>query len=157
MNGIGSLVVAVALAAASGAGQTVVVKREGTRLMKAPRFFGKSCDVGVAAGAKVKLLEIRKGWARIAAPGNGACWLHESAWSDREAGELAGGTGKASQRDVELAGRGFSEAEEKRYRGEHKDLDKAFEAVEAHLARGAETPPETLAKFLAEGKLGGQP
>jgi hypothetical protein len=156
MNVIGSLVVVVALSAAS-AGQTVTVKREGARLMKAPRFFGQACELSIAAGAKAKLLEVKKGWARIAAPGNGACWLHESAWSDREAGELAGGSGKASQRDVELAGRGFSEAEEKRYRGEHKNLDKAFEAVEAHLARGPETQPDELAKFLAEGKLGGQP
>ena len=156
MNVISSLAVVFTLAAA-GVGQTVTVKREGARLMKAPRFFGQACGVPIAAGTKAKILEVQKGWARIAAPGNGACWLHESAWSDREAGELAGSSGQASQRDVELAGRGFSEAEEKRYRGEHKDLDKCYEAVEAHLARGAETQPDVLAKFMAEGKLGGQP
>jgi len=56
---------------------------------------------------------------------------------------------------VELAGRGFSEAEEARYRGEHRDLDGAFRAVEAHVERGAEPAPEAIEAFRAEGRLAG--
>jgi hypothetical protein len=150
------LTTAVAVTAAGAAGDTVTVKREGARLMKAPRSFGAACSATVAPKSRVKILERQKGWGRIAAPGNGACWLHESAWSDRDAGALAGSSARGSQRDVELAARGFSEAEEGRFRGEHRDLDRAFAAIEAHLARGPETPPDDLDRFAAEGKLGGE-
>src|SRR5574341_536480 len=83
-------------AAAGAAGETVIVKREGARLMKAPRSYGASCSATVAPGSAVKVLERQKGWARIASPGGGACWLHESAWSDRRAGALAGDAPRGS-------------------------------------------------------------
>lgn len=156
MNPLLILVLTSAVAATVAAGDTVTVKREGARLMKAPRSFGAACSATVTPKSRVKILERQKGWGRIAAPGNGACWLHESAWSDRDAGALAGDPGRGSQRDVELAARGFSEAEEGRFRGEHRDLDRAFAAIEAHLARGPETPPEELERFAAEGRLGGE-
>jgi hypothetical protein len=137
-------------------GATVTVKREGARLMRAARFYGAACAAAVRPGQSVKVLERQRGWARIAAPGDGACWLHETAWSDRTAGALAtGSAGTASQRDVELAARGFSEGEERRFRGERPDLGPGFAAVEAHLARGGEPPPEELARFRAEGGIGG--
>ncbi len=139
-------------AAASGA---VMVKREGARVMKAPRFFGEACPVEVSAGEQVLLVERRGGWGRLAAPGDGRCWLHETAWSDREAGELVGDPATASQRDLELAGRGFSEGEEQRYRDDHRDLAPDFARVEAYLARAPEPPSSDLASFLSGGKLGG--
>jgi hypothetical protein len=137
------------------AGDVVLVKREGARLMRAARFYGSACAERVAPGQQVRIAERQRGWARLAAPGGGRCWLHESAWSDRAPGELASPAPAASQRDVELAGRGFSESEERRFRGEHADLDLAFGAVEAHLARGAEPTVEELTRFAAEGGLGG--
>jgi hypothetical protein len=159
------LAFAVALAAAAAgaappapawkAGDTVVVKREGVRLMRAARFYGKACPEAVLPGQRVRISERQRGWARIAAPGAGRCWLHESAWSDREAGALAGTAPSGTQRDVELAARGFSEGEERRFRGEHGELDPAFGAVEAHLARGAEPAPEELTRFAADGGLRG--
>lgn len=140
---------------AGKAGETVTVKREGARLMTAARFFGRSCAAQVKPGDRVKVLERTGGWARIAAPGDARCWLHETAWSDRAAGELAQASSGASQRDVELAGRGFSEAEEGRYRGEHKDLDGAYRTLDAFLEGGGEPAPEDLERFLAEGGIGG--
>lgn len=137
------------------AGDTVTVKREGVRLMPAPRFYGKPCTEAVAPGQRVRIAERKGGWARLAAPGAGRCWLHETAWSDREAGALAGGAPSSSQREVELAARGFSEEEERRFRSEHGELDRAFAAVEAHLARGGEPGPEELGRFADEGGLGG--
>ena len=139
-------------AAATGA---VTVKREGARIMKAPRFFGEACPVEVSAGEQVQLVERRGAWGRLAAPGDGRCWLHETAWSDREGGELVGDPATASQRDLELAGRGFSEGEEGRYRADHLDLAPDFALVEAYLARAPEPPSGELATFLAGGKLGG--
>jgi hypothetical protein len=159
-----TLAAALALAAAAAsaapappwkAGDTVVVRREGARLMRAARFYGKACPEAVAPGQRVRIAERQRGWARLAAPGAGRCWLHESAWSDREPGALAGAAPSGSQREVELAARGFSEAEERRFRGEHGELDPAFGAVEAHLARGGEPSPEELTRFAAEGGLGG--
>jgi hypothetical protein len=145
----------VALAAVAAAPETVVVKREGARVMKAPRFFGEACAVVIMPGQRVRLVEQRGSWARLASPGDGKCWLHESAWVDRKAGELVGNPATASQRDVELAGRGFSEAEEQRFRGEHPDLRPDFAIVEAYLVMAPETPPAELARFVADGRLGG--
>lgn len=137
------------------AGDTVTVKREGVRLMPAPRFYGKPCAETIGPGQRVKVAERKGGWARLAAPGGGRCWLHETAWSDREAGALAGSAPAGSQREVELAGRGFSEEEERRFRSEHGELDRAFDAVAAHLERGGEPSPEELARFVEEGGMGG--
>jgi len=137
-------------------GDSVTVKREGVRLMKAPRFFGAACEGKVGPGTSVKLLELQKGWARIAAPGAGQCWLHETAWSDRKAGELASsGSGQASSRDVELAGRGFSEGEEARYKGEHAELTASYAVIDALLERAPEPPQPEVERFVTEGKLGG--
>jgi hypothetical protein len=158
MNAILLPILAAALAAApapGAVGDTVTVKREGARLMKAPRSYGASCTAKVAAGARVKIVERQKGWARIAAPGDGACWLHEAAWSDRVGTASAAGGAQGSSRDVELAARGFNETEEARFKGEHRDLAPAYGAIEDHLARGPETAPEALEAFVAEGKLGG--
>jgi len=149
-----SLFIASALAV-GGAGETVLVKREGVRLMKAPRSFGASCSAKVAPKTRVTILERSKGWARIASPGGGACWLHESAWSDRVAGAIGGGGRGGSSRDVELAARGFNETEEARFRGEHADLGTGYALVEDYLERAPETPPEELGRFVDEGRLGG--
>src|SRR5512139_4128452 len=89
--------------AAWKAGDTVVVRREGVRLMPGPRFYGTPCRDPVAPGQRVKVAERQRGWARVAAPGGGRCWLHESAWSDRAPGKLAGAAPAGSQRDIELA------------------------------------------------------
>jgi hypothetical protein len=147
----------VALGAAPRRPETVTVKREGARLMKAARFFGEACREEVRPGQKVALLERKDGWARIAAPGGGACWLHESAWSDRKAGELVGDPTRASQRDVELAGRGFSEDEVRQYRAGRPELARAFQAVDDYLEHAPETPQAELTAFAAQGRLGGAP
>jgi SH3-like domain-containing protein len=157
---LAALALAARAAAASAlptgkVGETVTVRREGVRLMKAARFYGAGCGATVPSGQKVKVVERRKAWARIASPGGGACWLHESAWSDRSAGELASAAPSGSQRDVELAGRGFSEEEERRYRGEKPDLASAFEVIDAHVEAGAEPDPAEMDTFAAEGGLGG--
>lgn len=148
---------ALSLGAAPKAPETVAVKREGARLMKAARFFGQACRDEVRPGQRVALLERKGGWARIAAPGGGACWLHESAWSDRRSGELVGDPTRATQRDVELAGRGFSEGEERQYRAGRPDLARAYQSVEDYLIQAPETPPAELEAFAAEGRLGGAP
>lgn len=148
---------ALALGAAPRAPETVTVKREGARLMKAARFFGEACREAVKPGQKVALLERKGGWARLAAPGGGACWLHESAWSDRRAGELVGDPTRATQRDVELAGRGFSEGEVRQYRAGRPELSRAFQAVDDYLEQAPETPQPELTAFAAEGGLGGAP
>ncbi len=148
---------ALALGASPKGAETVTVRREGARLMKAARFFGQACLEEVRPGQRVVLLERKGGWARLAAPGDGACWLHESAWSDRKSGELVGDPSRATQRDVELAGRGFSEGQERQYRAGRPDLARAYQAVEAYLIQAPETPPAELEAFAAEGRLGGAP
>lgn len=145
------------LLAAGAAGETIVVKREKARVMKAPRFFGEACAVQVAPGQRLRVAERRGSWARLAAPGDGLCWLHETAWVDRAPGELVGDPARASQRDYELAGRGFSEEEVASYRKENPGLDAEFKLVDAYVARSGETPPSELSAFVAAGKLGGAP
>jgi hypothetical protein len=156
MTGRGLLLL-VAVLGASPAGDTVVVKREGARVMRAPRFFGEACAAGVAPGQRLRLVERRGGWARLASPGDGRCWLHETAWLDRSPGELVGNPSAASTRDIELAGRGFSESEEALYRSENPSLAAAFAALDTYLAAAPEAPPQELAGFCAAGRLGGAP
>jgi hypothetical protein len=151
------LAVLLLLALAGAAAQVVVVKREGVRVMKAPRFFGEACSAAVTPGQRLTVAERKGSWARIAAPGGGQCWVHESAWLDRTPGELAGGSGAASQRDIELAGRGFTEEETSNYRKENPGLSADFALVEAYLARAPETPAPELTRFVVEGALGGNP
>jgi hypothetical protein len=105
------------------AAETVVVKREGARVMKAPRFFGEACKATVVSGQKVSL--------------------------------LVGNPATASQRDIELAGRGFSEAEEANFRKTNPGLAPDFAIIDAYLTRSSETPPDELGRFLSAGKLGG--
>ena len=143
------------LLAAAAPPDAIVVKREGARVMAAPRFFGEACAVKVSPGETLRLAERRGGWARLEAPGAGKCWLHESAWVDRAAGELAGGGAAASRRDVELAARGFSEEEEADYRRRHPDLAPRFEIVDAYVERAPEPSAGELQPFLARGRLGG--
>jgi hypothetical protein len=143
------------LLAAAPAPDTVVVKREGARVMKGPRFFGEACTVTVSPGQSLRLVERSGGWGRLSSPGGGRCWLHESAWVDRKPGELVGDPAVASQRDVELAGRGFSEAEVASFQAEHPDLAPDFAIVELYLSRAPETGSAELAAFLAAGRLGG--
>lgn len=146
---------AAAPAPAWKAGDVVVVRREGVRLMPGPRFYGTPCRDPVAPGQRVAIVERQRGWARVAAPGSGKCWLHESAWSDRTPGALAGAAPAGTPREIELAGRGFSEQEEARFRGERRDLAAAFAIVEDQLARAPEPGPEELSRFAAEGGIGG--
>ena len=143
------------LLAAAPAPDTVVVKREGARVMKGPRFFGEACAVTVSPGQSLRLVERSGGWGRLSSPGGGRCWLHESTWVDRKAGELVGDPAVASQRDVELAGRGFSEAEVARFRADHPDLAPDFAVVELYLSRAPETGSAEIAAFCAAGRLGG--
>lgn len=143
------------LLAAAPAPDTVIVKREGSRVMKGPRFFGEACAAKVSPGQALRLLERRGGWGRLSSPGDGRCWLHESAWVDRKPGELVGDPATASQRDIELAGRGFTESEEAAFRAEHPDLAPDFAVVELYLSRAPETGSAEIAAFCAEGRLGG--
>jgi len=147
--------IALSMLLAAPAPDTVVVKREGARVMKGPRFFGEACTVTVSPGQSLRLVERSGGWGRLSSPGGGRCWLHESAWVDRKPGELVGDAAVASQRDVELAGRGFSEAEVASFRAEHPDLAPDFAIVELYLSRAPETGSTELAAFLTAGRLGG--
>jgi hypothetical protein len=53
------------LLAAAPAPDTVVVKREGSRVMKGPRFFGESCAVKVSPGAAPARAPRRMGTALV--------------------------------------------------------------------------------------------
>jgi len=58
---IDGAMLAILLLATAAGGEAVTVKREGARLMAAPRFYGRTCPGEVRSGAKVRLLERRKG------------------------------------------------------------------------------------------------
>lgn len=152
------MVLALVAGAAAVTAELVVVKRDGVRLMKAPRFWGEPCGASILSSAKAQLVEQKGSWARIAEPGGGKCWMHASAWTDRTPGELVGDQSKASQRDVELAGRGFTEAEEKNYRKDNGPaVEKAYEVLGP--PKQEKPPPHPtfaeLRHFVAEGKLAG--
>jgi hypothetical protein len=153
-----ALIALALVATAATTAELVVVKRDGVRLMKAPRFWGEPCGSSILSSAKAQLVEQKGSWARIAEPGGGKCWMHASAWTDRTPGELVGDQSKASQRDVELAGRGFTEAEEKNYRKDSgADVGKAYDLLGP--PKQEKPPPHPsfaeLRQFVHEGKLAG--
>lgn len=152
---LGAAGLAVAALAFAAGGETFTVRRENVRLMKAPRFYGPGCGERLdPVPATITVVERNGRWARIAAPGHGKCWVHESAWEDRQPGELVGEANRGNQREIELAGRGFSEGEQSQYRAEHKDLDAAFKGVDDYVEHGQEPSGTELAAFAREGKLG---
>lgn len=121
-----------------------------TQLRANPAFLGQVVSV-LAYGDRVEVLQEQGPWFRVETEAAGSGWVHSSALTTKrivlQSGTTDGSTG-ASGTEVALAGRGFNQEVENRYKDE-QGLD--FAGVDR--MEGYEYPPETLLAFLQEGGL----
>jgi uncharacterized protein YgiM (DUF1202 family) len=141
----------VAAAAAFADDMSVQVKE--TQVRAAPSFLSKILD-RLAYGDKVKVISEQKGWARVALrSGKGEGWINLSALTRKNIVLKAGAENvsqSASSGEVALAGKGFNQEVEDKYRKDNHvdytwvDRMAAFvvtpEQAEAFLEDGGVTP-----------------
>ena len=147
------LVIAVLLVAAvfvfpQSAKQMSVTVKE-TQVRATPSYLGRILAV-LAYGDQVDVLDEQGGWARVRLP-NAEGWVHLSALSSKRivlrSGSQDVGTG-ASSGEVALAGKGFNQEVEDKYKQDNQ-LDYTW--VDR---MGAFTvPPEEVLAFLEQGDL----
>jgi uncharacterized protein YgiM (DUF1202 family) len=137
------------MATMASADQMSVTVRE-TQLRANPAFLGQVLSV-LAYGDPVEVLQEQGPWFRVETGSNQRGWVHSSALTTKrivlESAARDGSTG-ASGTEVALAGRGFNQEVENRYKSE-EGLD--FSGVDR--MEGYEFPPEVLLAFLEEGGL----
>ena len=147
-----SLVVALLFVAGLSIAQTpkqmsVTVKE--TQVRATPSYLGRILAV-LSYGDRVDVLAEQAGWARVRLP-SGEGWVHLSALSSKrivlQSGSQNVGTG-ASSSEVALAGKGFNQEVEDKYRQDNQ-LDYTW--VD-RMGAFTVSPEEVLA-FLEEGDL----
>lgn len=155
----GALALALALAApastAPKSGTTITVRVLSAKVMKDPKFIGGTVG-NVSRGDKLTFQEAQKDWYKVStsggATGDFTGWIHKSNVTDSNvqlSSKPGGGSGGASQDEVELAGRGFTPEVEDKYRSKHPNLDFSHvDKIEALAVDG-----DALAKFASEGKV----
>jgi len=139
----------------SFAGQSAVMSvqvREGA-VRDSPTFLGKILTK-LDYGQKVDILEEKAPWARISATEPELeGWMHTSALTTKEIklkpGVSDAKTG-ASGNELALAGKGFDEATEKKYKEDNPDVD--FSWVDK--MEGFMVSQTQIQAFLAEGAMG---
>lgn len=152
MTLLGALCLSSAVAGAPNKGSTITVQVMSTKLMKSPGFLGASIAT-VVRGDLLTFEEAQKDWYRVTKDGKSG-WINKVSVVERKlalSSKPGGGTGGLSEDEVALAGRGFSPEVEQEYRKRNPNLD--FSHID-HI-QTLQVEPEALAKFAAEGKIGG--
>jgi hypothetical protein len=156
---IGFLFVAAAVALAAAPKQMSVTVKE-TQVRAAPSYLGKVLAV-LAYGDRVQVVDSRSGWAKVSLPAgknvaSGAPpqkegWVNLSALTEKKIVLKSGASevGKtASSGEVALAGKGFNQEVEARYK-ENSGVDYAWvDRMEKFTVS-----PEQIAAFLDQGGL----
>ncbi len=152
---------AAVLAAALGAsgvvaaqgGKTVTVQTLTGKVQKTPSFLAPTV-AKVVRGDQLSSLEQQKDWLRVTTKDGQSGWISKASVVDKAVAlstKPGGGAGGVSEDEVALAGRGFSPEVEAKYRSTHPDLDFShIDKIEKLDVDGGE-----LAKFVADGKIGG--
>jgi hypothetical protein len=139
--------------AAPATGSTVTVQTLTAKLMKTPSFIGQT-SAKLVRGDQLKFQEAQKDWYKVTTAKGATGWIAKSAVVEKAVAlntKPGGGTGGATADEVALAGRGFSKEVEAKYKSEHQNLD--FSHVDR--IETLDVDGDALAKFAAEGKLGG--
>jgi uncharacterized protein YgiM (DUF1202 family) len=149
-----ALLIAGAAATAPKSGARITVRVLSAKVMKDAKFIGATV-ASVSRGDFLTFQEAHKDWYKVTTASGSAGWIHKTNVTDSEvklSSKPGGGTGGASQDEVELAGRGFTPEVEQQYRSKHRDLD--FSHVDA--IEDLSVDGDTLAEFAREGKVGGR-
>ncbi len=150
-----TLVAGLALGSGAGAApkknSKIYVRVMSAKIMKNPQFIGAAAGP-VSRGDALTFVAAKGDWYQVSAPVAG--WLHKSNVSESvikvssAAGQSSGG---ASDKEVELAGRGFTPETEKEYRQANPNLD--FSHVDALEKTAVDV--EQLQAFVNDGRLAG--
>ncbi len=140
-------------AAAPPKGGTITVQTMTAKLMKTPSYLGATA-AKLVRGDQLRFEEARGDWYRGVTPKGVAGWIHRSGVIEKAvalSSKPGGGSGGVTSDEVALAGRGFSKEVVAKYKQTHPSLDYS------HVDRieKLEIDPEAVARFAAEGKLGG--
>jgi hypothetical protein len=147
------LVLAVVLAATAATGMELmkVQVREG-QLCATPSFLGKVVAT-LPYGAGVGVLQRQGDWVRVGMPThNQEGWMHSSALTEKNLRMAAGAddvAAAATGDELALAGKGFNQQVEQRFRAENPDMD--FTWVDR--METWEMSAGDLARFVREGDL----
>ncbi len=146
------LIAAVAAAVAAPKQMSVQVKE--TQVRATPSFLGKIL-AKLAYADKVKVLDTQNNWAKVALPsGKGEGWVNLSALTKKDIVLKAGSenVGKfASSGEEAMAGKGFNQEVEKKYR-ENEKVDYTWVDRMGKFV----VTPEQVAAFLKQGGLAAQ-
>lgn len=151
-----SAALAVSLAAgvawAVKKGDTVTVRVISAKVMTNPKFIGPVA-ANVSRGDFLTVEEVKGDWYKVKAPGGESGWINRTSVADSKVNLSSkpggGGSGGASQDEVELAGRGFTPEVEGEYKQKHPEMD--FSHIDA--IESAVTDPEVVAGFVDKGGL----
>jgi hypothetical protein len=127
---------------------TVQVKE--TQLRATPSHLGKIVTKA-SYGARVTILEERGDWKKASYKSSQG-WLHATAVTTKKIALKAGQTGQTgsvSQNEIALAGKGFSEEVEARFKKTNRNLDYTWiNRMEAFAVSA-----EQMEAFISEGRL----
>lgn len=132
-----------------GAQTMMSVEVRETQVRVNPSFLGR-VEGDLAYGDRVEVLEQRQGWARIRFD-DLTGWVNMSALTTKrivlQTGDATAQRG-ATGSEVALAGRGFNQDVENRYREEQQLDFTVIDGIEAYAI-----DPERVAEFLLDGGL----
>lgn len=144
-----ALLITLGAATALWAQTMMSVEVRETQVRSNPSFLGR-VDAVLSYGDRVEVVEQAQGWARVR-HANVTGWVHSSALTTKRIVMQTGDTAarrEATGSEVALAGRGFNQEVEDRYRAE-QGLN--YEMVDR--LEGYAVDPARLAAFLEEGVL----
>jgi hypothetical protein len=148
-----TLLYASSIAAAPASGSTITVQTLTAKLMKSPSYLGATA-AKLVRGDQLTFEGAKGDWYHAKAKAGADGWIHKSGVVEKAvalSSKPGGGAGGVTQDEVALAGRGFSKEVEAEYKNQHPDMD--FSHVDK--IEKLEVDSDALAKFAAEGKVGG--
>ena len=135
------------------AGRTITVTQMSAKLTKTPSFLAPTVSK-LVRGDQLTLVDEQKDWYHAKTKDGQDGWINKTSVVDKAVAlstKPGGGQGGVSNDEVALAGRGFSPEVEAAYKKDHPNLDFShIDKIEKLDVDGA-----ALAKFAAEGKIGG--
>ena len=132
-------------------GEMLNVQVRAGKMRSRPSFLGKVV-AELDYGTEVTVQKRQGPWVKITTPDGKSGWLHESALGEK-AVAMSSGSGNvdtgASEDELALAGKGFTEEVEEEFKKQHSELD--FTWVDR--MESITVTPEQAEAFLAEGQV----
>ncbi|MDH5509726.1 MAG: SH3 domain-containing protein [Nitrospinota bacterium] len=144
-----SLVAVISVATIASAGQIITIMHKTTSLRADRQFFAPTIATA-SYGDQLPVVEEKGGWYKVAV-GDKSGWVYSSATAKGKVAVTAKhfNKGAVSDQDVALAGKGFNEKVEGKYKKENPDMN--YAAVDR--MEKVNVSDGQINKFVAEGNL----